>query len=823
MFYVLKRIALGLSLLAAFLVLLAALGLGYAWWRMGAALPELAGSERVPGLGDEVEILRDEWGVPHVFANNTNDVYFGLGWAIAQDRLFQLTLNRHVAQGRLSELVGLWKPVRDIDLGLRELDLHGYGQVVHDRASPEAQAALQAYYNGLNAWLRAHGDGLPFDVQILHLLGADDSPFAATDLLGMIGIMGLSLHDSWRMDVMAERLASAVGREKASDLFPLAQGGRPAIIPGVQPPQEMGSPGPTSAWSDSATMPDLPFFRQLAWLMDSPWMGAGASNNWAVSPSRSGQSGTLLANDPHLGLSLPGVWYLAHLHTPDLDVAGATFVGMPFVVIGRNAETAWGVTNVGVDAGDYFVERLNPNNPKQVQYKGQWIPLVERKVEIKGKFSSESVVVRSTPHGPIVSSFAPEEAKDTLQPDQALSYRWAYLVDPRANELEGFYRLNQARNWQEFREATRHFSGIAQNFVYADRAGNIGLQVAGSVPRVRGGGARFRRGWDGSDEWEGIVPFDALPWLYNPTRGWVGSANNSTFEPPAPYYISSTFEPAQRFEQISHWLGGDDPLDAETMRQMQLDTRLPLARELVPQLLAAFALEPPEDGVARLGLTLLSRWNLRFASESPSATLFAVFLWRLHHALFEDELGSELVTEYRGYPADAALVTAVRGGLVDWIDNARTSEVETLPVILRQAYLDAAQYLVDAQGSDPADWLWGKLHTLQLQHPLSLVPGLARLFSLGPESVGGYNLTLLRMGGRPGEWQVGHGASTRIVVDFGQPDRILAVLPGGQSGQPRSSHFGDHFGPYLRGELLPIRLDRASVLAEGAQRLLLQP
>ena len=509
------------------------------------ALPQLDGTRTVPGLQGPVEIVRDRWGVPHIFAGSDTDAYFALGYVHAQDRLFQLELTRHLSQGRLAELVG--EPGLDLDLLFRTVDLHGPPRRMLERASEPVRSAAQAYAFGINTAVSDLDGAFPLEFT---LLSHEFEPAVPADFVGLIGLMTWGLNLSWDMDRRFEQLAARMGEERALELFPFIQGGTPAVHPRTgTSSQESTVPETTQGIalldrlgeliSGASSLPfPAPFLPSLN--------GTGGSNSWVVSPQRSTTGHAILANDPHLGFTLPAIWYQAHLHAPGFDVAGVTLPGLPFVVIGRNRSIAWGLTNVMQDAADFFVEKLNPERPGRVMYRGEWVELKKRveTIRVKGG-ESRSLEVLSTPHGPLVNHLLPEIQKP-------VSYRWTLHAAEHANELEGLWLLNRAGNWDEFRRSMSWFGAAAQNVIYADREGHIGMQTVGAYPRLEGrnDGIRFRVGWDGSEEWNGFHPYEDQPVSFDPAQGWLASANNPTVEAPGSFYISAYWEPVDRISRI---------------------------------------------------------------------------------------------------------------------------------------------------------------------------------------------------------------------------------------------------------------------------------
>jgi penicillin amidase len=766
------------------------------------ALPRTDGVERGTGILGGAEIVRDLWGVPHIFAGSDDDAYFALGWVHAQDRLFQMDLTRHLGQGRLSELFGA-KTLRS-DRLFRTMEFHRTGQRMLAEARPEARRAAEAYCRGVNASVASLNGRLPIEFAILR---HEFEPAKADDFVGVLGYMSWGLNMSWDFDPLYEKLVAKLGAAKAAELFPYNFGGVPSAFPTPPPPELRISLFQLSPDED-ALLASVPTLR--------------ASNNWVLGPSKTTSGMPILANDPHLSHGVPGIWYEAHLHTPTLDVMGVTMPGFPAVVIGHDREVAWGFTNVMLDAADFFVEKLRPGPPGQVMSRGQWLPIEERREQIQVKGAApETLLIRRTPHGPLVSDLMPG-AKD------ALSYQWNYHAALDANEVDGFYALDRARSWGEFRAAVARFGAVAQNAAYADREGHIGMQTTGRIPRYKEpklDGQSYRIGWDGSEDWDGFHPFEENPSLLDPPQGWLASANNPTVGH-SRYYISNQWEPVDRYLRIKEMIEAKAKLSIEDVKRMQMDTVFVSAREEAPMILDAFAAEPPRDATARAALALLAGWDGDMRKDAAAPALFAAFYRRLFYAIFEDELGPELA---RGYRAKANLSAVMIGAVMSdasspWFDRVDTPAVEDRAAILRTAWLAAVRELRGMLGDDPRSWTWGRLHSLTMHHALGRGSRLLGLyFDRGPFAVSGTTSTVNKMEFGEADFSVLHGPSMRQITDLGDLNRSLAVLPMGESGIPASPHYDDMLPLWLAGEYHPFPIGRAAIEQSAAAHLTLAP
>jgi penicillin G amidase len=788
--------------LASGLVVLAAGALcGGLLWLHFRGVPRVSGRVAVRGASGQIELVRDRWGVPHIFAASDADAYFGLGFAVAQDRLFQLDLLRHVGQGRLAELFG--RDVVDVDRLFRAMDFHGIGVRRLERARPEVRAAFAAYAAGVNAAVDSGSAGRPVE---LTLLGRDFAPVRADEFVGVLGYLAWTLQISWRSDPLYEKLVARVGAERAAALFPAS--GQPETSVFAREAR---------AWP-LATLFDLsPGGRAL---MDGlPRLAA--SNTWAVGPQRSATGHALLANDPHLDIGLPSTWYHAHMKTPTLDVAGATIPGLPVVVIGHNDQIAWGLTNLMLDAGDFFVERTRGEPPAEVQHRGVWEKLATREETLRIKGAAPvTMTIRVGPHGPLVSDLVPGR-------HESLSFLWSYAAAEDTNDCDAFFDLNRARDFSGFRAAVARMGGVAQNISYADRAGHIGLVATGAIPLRLGqtDGRRFRRGWDGSEEWGGFVPPEQHPFLIDPREGYVAAANNPTFDANSPYYISSYWDPSDRYVRIREFLRDRPRVTLGDMRALQRDVVWVSARSLLPLIQEAYANRITSDARLRAALGLLARWDGRMEAQSAAAALFASFYRHLFHEVFDDELGVELANDYcTDANLQALMIEHVLGSAEpSWFDRVDTPTREDRADALRRALEAAVADLSGRLGPDPAGWFWGRVHTLELTHPLGRVRALAPYFNLGPVPMPGHALTVFKEEARGADDKIVMGPSLRHVVDLGDLSHAEVVLPGGQSGVPASRHYGDLFEMWRSGTYHPLLTNQGEIEAASEGRLILTP
>jgi penicillin amidase len=768
---------------------------GYLYIRR--SFPTVNGTVQVPGLYQPVEVIRDRWGVPHIYAGNNRDLFFAQGYVHAQDRLWQMELNRRTGNGTLSEVMG--EGTLGIDKFLRTVGLRRAAEKDLKTISAETHQFLQDYANGVNAFIETHRGRLPLEFV---LLGFEPAPWMPADTLVWGKVMALDLGGNWETEMLRAKLIAHLGEEMAQDLIPPYPDTGPFIIP----PE-------ARSYADLGD-PSLESYEPVAqWLgADGPGIG---SNNWVVDGSLTASGKPLLANDTHLGIQMPSIWYEMGLHGGDFDVVGFTFPGAPAVIIGHNDRIAWGVTNLGPDVQDLYLERINPENPTQYEFIGRWedIEIVTEEIQVKDQ---ESVIlkVRVTRHGPLLN-----DVIDGLEQPTAL--RWTALDAMRI--FDSVAAINVAADWESFREALRYWDAPSQNFVYADVEGNIGYQSPGRIPiRAQGDGTVPVPGWTGEYEWTGYIPFDELPFVYNPPTHFVVTANHKVVPDDYPYLISSQWTPGYRAQRIVDLLtakAASAPLTVDDMRDIQADLYSLPAESLTPYILGI----TPEDELQRRALEQVRGWDGDNSPDSPGAAIVAVFAQEIAQALLADELGDELFDDYGGYlPAITAIMADAES---PWLDDVTTSALETRQEIAQRAFAATVERLNDLLGDRPNQWAWGRLHTATfVNQPLGVsgVAPLERLANKGPFPMGGSGYTVNNTGYNR-EFEQRTVASQRQIVDLSNWSNSRSQHTTGQSGQPMHKHYADMIQSWRDVEHHPMLFDREQVEAEQEGRLILEP
>ncbi len=786
------------------------------FWRVRAPLPVTSGTVAVDGLRGRVEIIRDIDAVPHIRANDEADALFGLGYVHAQERLWQMEFQRRVAQGRLAEIVG--PEGLPADRLLRTIGLMRAAREAWPKIDGRSRALIEAYVAGVNAFLADHhGGGLPVEFALLR---TSPEPWTGVDVVAWQKTMAFQLSANWREELLRVQLEARVGAESAGQLMPAYTPGGPVILPpdAVLRSRPLGSgasePGPTPGRGPGGLAEAAADLAALAAIVDTldvaPPLGGG-SNNWVVSGARSITGKPLLANDPHLAGQAPAVWYLAHVTGGGLDVIGATVPGVPGVMIGRNQRIAWGITALLGDVEDIYVEKLNARD--QAEYAGALEPvrIVRETIKVRGG-ADVPLRIRITRHGPIIS--------DVLEhPQSTLALRWTGL-DPEDGTAECFMRVNLAGTWPQFTDALRRMHTPLLNFVYADVDGNIGYYGPGSFPvRAAGDGTRPVPGWTGEYEWRGYLHESEWPWAYNPSRGYLASANNKVAPDSFPFALGSSWEAPYRAARITELIERTSKLSVEDLYRMQRDVQSAQVKVVLPFLLTA----RPADTAGREAMDTLRDWDGALDGQSAQAALYEAWYDATVHGLFEDELGQDLAAEYLSWRSltAKAVDNLIQSGETSWCDDVRTPEPETCETLLGQTLRRALSEMGGRQGtSNLSKWRWDRVNAARFPHrPLDAVPILRRFFSR-TVARGGDAFTITPVMPIDDDLFV---SSYRQVIDLAGADSSHFVIPMGQSGHVWSDRYANLLEPWNRTEYVPMRFTRLAVDEAASTTLVLEP
>ena len=763
-----------------------------------SGLPELNGEKSLSALTAEVKVIRDERGVPHIYASNEHDLYFMTGYITAQERLWQMDMVRHATQGRLSELFK--RDMFETDIFLRALGMQEKSRMVLEKEDPEILATLQAYADGVNAWITGCGKKLPPEFRIL---GYEPEPWTMVDITNIIGFIGWDLASSnLSNEISNYKLGMKLGAEKAAELIADWNLVDEVVFPDFR-------------LDDKLTDKALKAVSSMEKLEELGIVTLSGSNNWAVSGSRSETGKPILSNDMHLGFNVPGFWLQVHQVIPGkLNVTGVLFPGEPFIIAGHNDRIAWGMTNLGVDDIDLFVETVDSTGNNYL-YNGEWLPFrdVEHTLKMTDD-SSQTRVLRYTHHGPVISGMQNID-------DVVLSMCWSGY--DYSDEIKAVYLLNRAGNWDEFRTALSHFKSISQNFAYADVDGNIGLNTGGGVPVRKGTGLLPRRGDTDEYEWKGYVPFELLPSSFNPEEGFISSANQRTVDSSYPFFISGEFSMPYRIMRIREMAGEKQVLGIEDFKRMITDNHSAYAKMLTPVILkGAEALSDPGE-TERKAIEELRGWNYAMDASLVAPTLFEFIRMEMAYQLLGDEL-DELYGAALGRQHDFYLYRLMKEGPDGWVDNVNTPEEESLETIIARSISAALDTLTARYGEYGEQWQWGRIHTITLEHPMGGVKILDRVLKLNSDTygVGGSYHTVEPYAFRD-NFKAHHGASERHIFNTADWDESLTVIPTGTSGIPGSPFYLSQTETYINNGFYSEPFSDAAVEAAKKYEMIFRP
>ncbi|WP_170402758.1 penicillin acylase family protein [Ruegeria arenilitoris] len=813
----LMRIASGLVLLT-----LAAIGLVY--FLASQSLPDYDQTLQVKGLNAPVEIVRDTANVPHILGQTDPDVFFGLGYAHAQDRLWQMTVMRRTVQGRLSEVFG--QRTVHIDKLMRRLDLYGLAHQSFVVQDDYTKAALRAYAAGVNARLdeineNALGRGAPE----MFLFNAPVAPWQPGDSIAMIKLMAVQLSGHLQDEVLRARTSLMLSDpQRLSDILPDVPGAGIAALPDY-----------------AALFPDLTRYAAssepaAAWLNPVPQRGlAGASNAWSAAPSRSATGGTLLANDPHLGLTAPGIWYLARLELAKGGVIGATIPGIPAVMSGRSDRLGWGLTSSYLDDQDVHIERVNPDNPEEYLTPDGFKPFKSRPSIIEIKDAPPiTLTLRWTENGPVLPG-THYSLETITPPGHVASLSWTAL-SPRDTSISASMALMSADTVREAIEAAERFIAPSQNLSVVDKT-TVGMKLIGAMPsRDLNNQSRGRiptPGWIAANRWQGRLPYSDNPEFVAPAGGVLGNTNNKIIDRPFPLHVSYEWGDTQRVHRWEFLMQSREVHTRDSFIEAQLDTVSFTARSLLPLIGADlwFTGEAAPEGTLerqrQIALTLLAEWNGEMNEHLPEPLIYAAWVRALQKRLIADDLGP-LAKEFKHVePLFIERVFRDIDGASAWCDVRQSAPVETCTDMARLALDDALVWISERYGSQLESLRWGDAHQATHDHPvLGEVPVLRYFVNIRQSTSGGDN-TLLRgrtSGEGPDPFQNVHGAGYRGVYDFADPDSSVFITATGQSGHFLSRYYDDQAQLWRRGEYIPMSLDLdlARAAAVGTTRLMPQ-
>jgi penicillin amidase len=782
-------------------------GAGY-YYLKSRFLPQTRGKMMLAGLYDQVEVIRDRWGVSHIFAQNESDLMFAQGFVHAQDRLWQMDFQRRLVAGRLAEVLG--DKALDVDRWIRILGMRRAAERDETMLSQECQVVVEAYAAGVNAWIARRHYPVEFS-----LLRYQPEPWTVLDSLSWGKMMAWTLSVNWEAELLRAQLIAKLGPEAAVALEPEPSQAEPYTIP---PGTDYSKVGFLASRRAKAA-------RKLAGPAASGGLG---SNNWLISGSRTASGKPLLANDMHLLMGIPAIWYENHLSAQDLELSGVTFPGVPGIVAGHNGHVAWGFTNGFPDVQDLYMEHVRRTDSGQVQYeyKGKWLDaeVTHEQIKVKGKPAVEQEVV-VTRHGPIINQLAPDFSGEV-----PLALRWT-AYDPE-QLFTALYAMNRAHDCQEFRQALSYWGTPSQNTVFADVQGNIAYTLTGRVPiRAKGDGRLPVPGWTGEYEWTGFIPFDELPQLYNPPQGFIATANNRTADASYPHFLGVDYISSNRVTRIIELLEANPKIDIQGIQAMHFDQLSPHARSIAH----ALGRLETDDAELKIIIEAMQKWDGRLSPDSPEASVYEVFYRRLILLMTSPQLG-DLAIRYLGKgPVPLLAENSIFGErALEWIlsslinplpGKSRSKKAQHRDELMRIALRETADELKNRFGPSLEAWAWKKMHKIRFSHTLGSVKPLDQLFNRGPYPIGGdsntiwntatsyYDLAADTMVGPP----------FRFIADLGDLDHCLGLLTPGQSGHPLSKHYADQVKAWFTRGYHPMIINRQELETATEDTLTLLP
>ncbi len=808
------------------------------------SFPQIDGQIQVSGLGGPVDVYRDQMGIPHIYASSLPDLFFAQGYVHAQDRFWQMDVWRHIGSGRLSEMFGGSQV--ETDTFLRTLGWKQTAEAEWNQLAPDARAILQAYTDGVNAYLKDHsGAALSLEYTILKLLSPDYTIEAWTPVHSLTWgkAMAWDLRGNMGEEIERAVLLKTLTPQQVSELFPAYPEDHPVIV--EKPGGGVSGQGePVTAAPFSIPGQALAGLEHNVALLDRALGPSGdgiGSNSWAISGERTATGMPFLANDPHLGIQMPSMHCRPKTDQCPYEMAGFSFAGVPGVVIGHNDRIAWGFTNVGPDVMDLYIEKVNPANPNQYEVNGRWVDFDTRTetIRVAGK-DPVTISVRSTRHGPVISdSYGPlkdqgdpkdrefipfkDSAGLDLPEQYVIALKWTALTP--STPFEAIWGFDKAQNWDEFRAAARAFHVPAQNLIYADVDGNIGYQMPGDIPIRANGDGRFPAlGWTDEYEWTGFIPFEELPYLFNPPQGYIVTANNQVPPRDYPYLVTTDWDYGFRASRIAAMIdSAPGKIDLAHIQRMQADTRDSNGPVYIPLLAQMeYKAASPNEAIA---MDMLLNWDYQAAADSSSAAVFEVFWRRLLQNTFNDDLPE------RYWPDGGSRWNEIMRHLSassSWWDDRSTAEaVETRADILKKSFVEAVKELEKEYGRDPAKWRWGEMHAATFRNQTLGYSGIGlieNLFNRGPYPTGGGEAIVNATG-----WSVIDGYETnwlpsmRMIVDLGGLNNSVTVHTTGQSGHAYHEHYADMSPMWAANQYYPMLWDQESVIQNAEGHLLLTP
>lgn len=797
-----------------------------------------SGEIKIPGIYAPVKVIRDKFGIPHIFAQNEQDLLMALGYVQAQDRLWQMELVRRIATGTLSEIVGeqeigeLLRPgstTLEVDRLSRVLGFKYIGEEGEAKLIDEVKRErLSAFCNGINRFIELHRDNLPIEFRIL---GFGPERWRPAHIISIARFTTWGISDNWDVELLRFAILQKTDWSLMMQILPLHRDPGPYIIPPEVKkfPEYKGTHEipvefleRESLYKKSKKLLELLFaISEISGMkMNSP-----ASNNWVVSGSRTYSGKPMLANDPHLPHMIPSVFYLAHLKTPQMNVFGVIFPGTPMINIGFNENVAWGATTTFADTQDIYIEMRAEDDPDSYIYKGKKEKFIKRieKVcvrKLSGK-RCEDLEILMTRHGPVLNSVI-----SWLKNEKYLfALRWTGFE--KTDEDVAFMALARAKSPDDFKFAMRNMGAVVQNWVYADVNGNIGFSVSGLVPlRTKHDGTIPVPGWTGEYDWDGYIPYEEMPFVFNPKRGYMISANNQVVPPEGyPYPLSLNYLPSDRALRIEELLTSKDRLSTDDMAQIQMDKLLVRGRRFAKYFVDAYKRAGIKDRTVDKMVNYLETWDFQTDTESIATSIFEEAMRRALINTLKDELqDDELLMMYMNNEVTISAFNSILEDDSILFDDITTEKKESRDEILVRSLFDAKSWLSKMLGADPFGWQWGKIHTLTFRHPLGIVWPFSKWFNIGPFPHPGSRETVMSAFYFYSEkgYETFVGPVLRFIIDMADVRNARVVIDSGESGLPFTRHYKDMNKYWKEGNFIKIIIDEKG-LSESKDVLTLIP
>lgn len=724
------------------------------------AFPQISGTEKIGGIQEEIEILWDKWGIPHIYAKSVEDAYFAQGYIHASLRLWQLETFRRLTSGTLSEIVG--KGMLDQDKHYRIIGLHRIANSCIERLRKDPKSeilgGLESYTAGVNAGIKKSMQNLPIEFAILNI---EPNDWRLEDSLRIMSVIEWGLGGwSHTLEILREYLIKRLGSEMANKIIPLYSGANVEKAKG--------------------------------------------SNGWVVSPHKSESGAVLFANDPHLNLTLPAIWILMHLNCPGLNVMGSSFPGVPSIILGHNDNIAWGATTVTSDNVDLFKLEINPENENQYKYNGKWVDfeLIKESIKVQDRKQPIDFKVKISKFGPVIEFIELQTNVRKIDLPDTYALHWTSYDVNLEESIEGFRAINFASNWDDFRGALSKMTITPQNFLYGDIEGNIGHQHGGKLPiRSYGDGATVTPGTDEKFKWSGLVPFEKMFSIFNPEYGFVYTANYNEDKAPNGVLIAQDRAKPYRQMRIKSLLQSKEVFTIEDFKNYQLDLYTLEAEKFLP-LLLKYIKPLVNTEVQKEILTILENWDHFLTRNSVAGAFYKIWYQEILRAILVTLIGAELFEMYlTDNPFDLEILLKLYEEKEDELKN-----------ILFKAFERTIKFLTDKISPDITKWKWGNLHKLVLTHPFSQVNEDAKILNIGPFKIGGDGNTLWNGYYDPlNNYEVIVGPSFRQIHDLSDWDKSIGVIPGGQAGLPFHKHYNDLMKLWVKGKYIPLLFTRKEI------------